>query len=221
MIDQIRDSEDAKLCKRILAVVSAVYRPITLDELAAFVDMPNGVAGEYEALSEIIWDCGSFLTLRERTISFVHQSAKDFLINNVSQEIFPLGIENVHYAIFSRSLHVMSRTLRRDIYSLGAPGFSIDQVKQPNPDPLEASRYLCIYWIDHLCDWNPNSREDYRLELQNKGTVNEFVRNKYLYWLEALSLCRSISHGVVLIAKLEVLIQVIFRLAMLSIYSTC
>ena len=47
MIDQIRDSKDAELYKRILAVVSAVYRPITLDELLAFVDMPNGVAGEY------------------------------------------------------------------------------------------------------------------------------------------------------------------------------
>jgi hypothetical protein len=72
MIDQLRDSEDARLCKRILAVVSAVYWPVTLDELASFVDMPDGVSGEYEALSEIIGICGSLLTLRERTISFVH-----------------------------------------------------------------------------------------------------------------------------------------------------
>ena len=72
MIDQIRDSEDAELCKRILAVVSAVYRPFTLDELMSFVDMPDGVSGGYEALSEIIGLCGSFLTLRECTISFVH-----------------------------------------------------------------------------------------------------------------------------------------------------
>ncbi|PQE20078.1 hypothetical protein CJF30_00001354 [Rutstroemia sp. NJR-2017a BBW] len=94
MLDQIIDSEDAELCKSILAVVSAVYRPITLDELVAFVDIPNGVTGDYEALSEIIGLCGSFLTLRERTVSFVHQSAKDFLIEKASKDIFLSIIEN-------------------------------------------------------------------------------------------------------------------------------
>jgi hypothetical protein len=63
IIDQIRESEEAELCKSILAVVSAVYRPITLDKLPAFIDLPNGVTSEYEALSEIIGLCGSFLTL--------------------------------------------------------------------------------------------------------------------------------------------------------------
>jgi archaellum biogenesis ATPase FlaH len=145
MIEQIKKSEDAELCKRILAVVSTVYRPITLDELAAFVDMPNGVAGEYKALSEIIGLCGSFLTLRERTIFFVHQSAKDFLIEKASKDIFLSGIEDVHNSIFSRSLQTLSRTLKRDVYSLRAPGFSIDEVKQPNPDPLATARYSCLY----------------------------------------------------------------------------
>ena len=72
MINQISDSEDANLYKRILAIISAVYRPLTLDELESFVDMPNGVSGDYEAFSEIIGLCGSFLTLRERTVSFIH-----------------------------------------------------------------------------------------------------------------------------------------------------
>ena len=68
-MDQICNSEDAELCKGILAVVSVVYRPITLEELASFVDMPNGVSND-ESLTEIIGLCGSFLTLRERTILF-------------------------------------------------------------------------------------------------------------------------------------------------------
>ena len=154
MMDQIWNSEDAKLCKHILAVVSAVYRPVTLDELASFVDMPDGVSGDYEALSEIIGLCGSFLTLRERTISFVHQSVKDFILKEASYEIFPSGREETHYVIFSRSLQVMSRTLRRDIYSLRALGYPIERVELPEPDPLAASRYSCIHWVDHFCDWN-------------------------------------------------------------------
>ena len=72
MLDQIYNLDDAKLYKSILAVVLVVYRPITLEELASFVDMPDGVSGDYEALAEIIGLCGSFLTLREHTILFVH-----------------------------------------------------------------------------------------------------------------------------------------------------
>jgi hypothetical protein len=120
MIDQICNSKNAILCKCILAVVSVVYRPISLDELESFVDMPPRSSGNYKVLAEIIGLCGSFLTLRERTISFVHQSAKDFLIEKASQEIFLSGLEDEHHAIFSRSLQVMSRTLRRDVYSLRA-----------------------------------------------------------------------------------------------------
>ncbi|KAF2429981.1 hypothetical protein EJ08DRAFT_670710 [Tothia fuscella] len=203
MMTQIEDSEDVELCKRILAVVSAVYRPLTLCELESFVDMPDGVSGTFEALSEIIGLCGSFLTLRERTISFVHQSAKDFLVEQTYNEIFPSGIEYIHYTIFSRSLEVMSKTLRRDIFGLGAPGFPINQVKQQSPDPLSQARYSCVYWVDHLLYCNP-SRNTIG-DLQDGGSVDRFLRQSYLYWLEALSLCRSISEGVVSIAKLEAL----------------
>ena len=80
MIDQIRDSEDTTLYKDILAIVSVVYRPITLDELTALVDSLDGVPSDLQSLTEIVGLCGSFLTLRDRTISFVHQSAKDFLL---------------------------------------------------------------------------------------------------------------------------------------------
>lgn len=214
MMRQICNSDDAELCKGILAVVSVVYRPITLEELASFVDIPDGVSSDYEALAEIIGLCGSFLTLQEHTISFVHQSAKDFLMEKASTEIFPSGIEDAHYNNFSRSLQVMSGTLRRDIYSLSAPAISIDQVKQPDPDPLTIARYPCVYWINHLldCDTTRNATND----LQDSGSVEKFLHRSFLYWLEALSLCRSISKGLVSIAKLEDLLQVILGPAFMN-----
>ena len=147
MIDQIRESEDFDLCKHILAVASAIYRPVTLDELASFVEMPDGVSNDYEALPEIVGLCGSFLTLRERTVSFVHQSAKDFLLKEACYDIFPSGIEDIHRVIFSRSLHVMSKELRRDMYSLGALGYPIERVNQPETDPLVGITVL-VYLLD-------------------------------------------------------------------------
>ncbi|KAM5496549.1 hypothetical protein McanMca71_004775 [Microsporum canis] len=126
MMDQISNSEDAILCIRILAIVSVVYRPITLDELMTFIDLPDGFSNN-EYLAEIIRLCGSFLTVKGPTILFIHQSAKDFLVGNPSKEkIFPSGIKNEHYTIFSQSLQAMSRILRRDIYNLKVPRFSIN-----------------------------------------------------------------------------------------------
>jgi hypothetical protein len=207
MMDQIFNSEYAELCRAILAVVSVMYRPITLEELVSFVDMLNGVSDD-ESLTEIIWLCGSFLTLRERTISFVHQSAKDFLLKEASNDIFPSGIEDMHHIIFSRSLQVMSRTLRRDVYSLRSPGICIDQVKQPDPDPLAAAGYSCLYWIDHLLD--SDTRANTNSDLKNGISVGKFLYQSYLYWLEALSLMRSLSSGVVMIRKLENWLKVHF-----------
>ncbi|PQE30882.1 hypothetical protein CJF32_00011342 [Rutstroemia sp. NJR-2017a WRK4] len=164
--------------------------------------MPDEVAGDYEALMEVIGLCGSFLTLRGRTISFIHQSAKDFLHGQALGKVFPPGKEKVNYIIFSRSLEIMSRTLRRDIYSLRVPGISIDQVKQPDSDPLAAARYSCLYWVDHLLDSNTrgNSNDD----LKDNGSVYRFLTQSYLFWLEALSLMKSLPHGIVIVRKLEI-----------------
>lgn len=206
MISQIYNSDDADLCKQILAIMSTVYRPINLTELTSFVETLEDMSDDHESLEAIIGLCGSFLALRESTIYFIHQSAKDFLLKEASNDIFPSGIDVIHHAIFSRSLQVMSRTLRRDIYSLGAPGISIDQVKRPYPDPLAVLRYSCLYWVDHLLDYN--TRGNSNNDLKDGGSVYNFLCQRYLYWFEALSLMRSLSIGVVMIRKLENWLQV-------------
>ncbi|KAF1967999.1 WD40 repeat-like protein, partial [Bimuria novae-zelandiae CBS 107.79] len=207
MMEQIRNSDDADLCKQILASIAIVYQPITLKEPTSLVEILEDRADDLESLGEIVTLCGSFLTTRYGTIYFVHQSAKDYLFTKALDEIFPSRREEAHYVIFSRSLLAMSRTLRRDMYSLRALGYPAEQVKPPDPDPLAASRYSCIYWIDHLWDWRLHSSADHSVDLQYIGAVNSFIRMKYLYWVEALSLCKSMSKGVLSMAKLEALFQ--------------
>ena len=218
-ICNLDDIDDTDMCKRVLAFITIVYRPITLEELTSLIEMHEDIADNLDSIQEIIGLCGSFLTIRQGTIYFVHQSAKDFLVTKSVNDIFPSGKEEVHYKIFSKSLQIMFKTLRRDMYSLGALGYPAEQVRQPDPDPLAASRYSCIYWIDHLCDWNSNSSADHSVDLQDGGVVHEFMRKKYLYWLEALSLCKSMSKVIVSIAKLETLLQVILRSAILYMYN--
>jgi hypothetical protein len=215
MMQYISASDDAELCKQVLALSALVYRPIMLEELSALLRpiKPRACKPiEHEAckteLREIIGHCGSFLTLQEDAVYFVHQSIKDFLFAKAYNEVFPHGAKATHHVIYSRSLTILSNTLRRDLYSLQALEVAIEDVQPPKPDPLAASRYSCVYWIDHLCDSKPKSWAEGVGDLKAAGAVDEFIREKYIYWLEALSLCRSMGKGVVSIAKLCSLVQV-------------
>jgi hypothetical protein len=206
MVEQVRGSQEIEIYERILRVVIAVYRPITLEELPALVDIPDGVSNDNEFLTEVIGGCGSFLILRERDIFFVHQSAKDFLLETPLNETLVRGIEAKHHMIFSRSLQVISKTLHCNIYDIRSPGFPVEQVARPNPDPLCALGYSCIYWVDHLQD--SYSGENLSSEIFDWAAVDTFLQQSYLHWLEALSLLRSISRGIAAILKLEKIIQV-------------
>jgi hypothetical protein len=205
MLDQMSKSDDAETCRCVLATAAVLYRPVTISELVALVKQLEGVSDD---IREIISLCGSFLTLRETTVFFVHQSAKDFLFAEAYNEVFPDGTEDFHRAIFSKSLAVLSSTLRRDMYSLEEPGYPMENAEIADPDPLAASRYSCIYWIDHLCDSKPASWVDSGSRLQVADVIDDFIKKKYLYWLEGLSLCKSIAKGVVTMAKLRHLVEV-------------
>src|SRR5262249_16227404 len=113
-------------------------------------------------------------------------------------------MQSVHHSIFSRSLQIMSAKLKRDMYSLGQPGFPIDQVKQLEPDLLSPARYSCVYWVDHLVSCDPAKFAD---DLRDGGSIDTFLSQKFLYWLEALSLCKSMSEGVHAMKKLEAITQ--------------
>jgi hypothetical protein len=208
MMIQIHGSEHAELCNSILALASTIYKPITLDELPSFINLPPRSIGNHRALAEIIGRCGSLLILQDHNISLVHQSAKDFLVTTAKRDIFPTGIEDVHYSIFSQSLRAMSTALQRDIYSLRTPGVSIDQVRKPNPDPLAALPYTCVYWIDHLHDGGAGKKTE--TDLEDKGSVDKFLRQHYLHWLEALSLLRYMPTAMLSMKKLEGLFEVGF-----------
>ncbi|KAJ5165461.1 uncharacterized protein N7500_007291 [Penicillium coprophilum] len=201
MIDQVCILEDAELCKRILAIMSIVYRPITIYELPFLIEIPNDLLDDHKAISEIITICGSFLTLRENTIIFVHQSAKEFLLREAREMIFAENIEAEHHLIYLHSLKAMSKILRRDIFGTEAPGLPIIKDAQPCPNPLTAVEYACVYWVDHLqegwCDKNDGS------ELNQGSVIDIFLQQKYLHWIEALGHLGNLFQGIAAILKLD------------------
>ncbi|KAF1959545.1 hypothetical protein CC80DRAFT_514059 [Byssothecium circinans] len=197
----------SELCREVLSIIITAYRPLHLQELHVLSSSHAPAQDVNQATARIVKMCGSFLTIRDDNVYIVHQSAKDFLSQEASSDLFPYGIEDVHHSISLKSIQIMSKTIQRDMYSLRELGYPAELVEPPDPDPLAAPRYACIYWIDHLSDSSLASAAASSGNLRDGGAVYEFLREKYLYWLEALSLCKSLSKGIVSIAKLKALVD--------------
>lgn len=201
MLDQIFGSIDVDICKEVLAVVSVVHRPIALKELRVLIKFLEDDT-DADALPQVIKSCGSFLVIQEETVYFVHQSAKDFLLSKASDKILPFGAANQHHSIFLSSLEALSGGLRRDICKLVVPGFSLDAVSASMLEPLHPIQYSCVYWVDHLYHSDQTKIND---ALLDHGYVYRFIQEKFLYWLESLSLLNSMSDGVKAVYKLQAL----------------
>lgn len=207
MLDQIINPNyhDSELCKSILAIITTVYRPITLEELSSYIDLNGDTT--ISDLPEIVRRCGSFIVLRGSMIFLVHQSAKEFLVRQAVQDIFPHGPAKTHYRIFSRSLQSMTR-LRRDIYGLVHPGYDLEKVQEPCPDPLATVRYSCVHWMDHLEACSQLICANFPEDLRDGGSIDLFLRKEYLHWIEAISLLKNVSKGIGSMLKLQALIEV-------------
>ncbi|PVH71957.1 hypothetical protein DL98DRAFT_399416, partial [Cadophora sp. DSE1049] len=207
MLAQIDEEIDAEVCKQILATMTVLYRPVSLHELTCLRKELSEFEEDLEPLEEIISLCGSFLELRDGMVSFIHKSAKDFL--QKADCVVPAnGRPQLHRGIFLQSLEALSNTLRHDMYGLAAPGAHIESILTPTPDPLRSIRYACVYLVDHLEDSKePDECFEDEFCLRDGGSLYEFFRTKYLYWLESLSLHRSIAQGCAAITKLGVLLS--------------
>jgi hypothetical protein len=210
-IEQLKD-DDLEFCRYVLSTMTLAYRPLHLLELGAMSGLPEEISRNIEDLVDIINMCGSFLTLQEDSVYFIHQSAKDYLDSDTSKAVFPSGRGSLQYDMFSRSLHVMSRKLQRDMYRLREPGFSIDSAIPPSQDPLSSLRYSCIYWAKHL-DEAYKCNVTCQSSLSDGGNIHIFLQTYFLYWLEALSLIKNMSSSIQTINTLLTLLKVRYNVS--------
>jgi hypothetical protein len=183
-------------CKDVLEAIFLAYRPLSLSELAVLVPW-----SEETDPQTIVGECESFLSIREETVSLIHKSAKDYLEANYTSRLQHGGTIQGHANIARRSIDVMSK-LRKNIYALAQPGSILNDITVPIPDPLEGLRYCCIYWIQHL--------QKSEAKLYDNDQVHKFLQDHLLHWLEALSLIKHLSDGILMINRLENWLQVRF-----------
>ncbi|KAJ4089113.1 hypothetical protein NW761_007422 [Fusarium oxysporum] len=198
MICDIKE-QDMGWCRAILAVIAVASRPLSLQELAAADKSLIEWVEDKKTLSSLVTSCGSFLTIRENKVYTVHQSVNDFLRD--TPKILPSGIGQQHYSILDCSLNVMHDRLHRNLYKLEDSCALIDEMDVSEGSSLTIVGYACVYWVDHFCAWLLTDNQH-----QNNfcyTMITQFLENKYLYWLEAMSLLRCTSEAIKAMQRLE------------------
>ncbi|KAL7809418.1 WD40 repeat-like protein [Trichoderma aethiopicum] len=203
MFQQIKGfkSIQSELCQTVLGISVLAYQPLRLQELATLAGFKGRLASP-SALQRLVQDCGSFLTVKDEIVYFIHQSSKDYLTTNARAQsaLFPNGEDLVHHKMVTHSLETMELQLCRNIYKLESPAIRIDDIPKKEPDLLLALRYPCFHWLHHLCDSMVS------FDLSN-GKVLKFLQKHVLHWLEAMSLMRNASSAMSDVIQLEDLLE--------------
>lgn len=198
MMNQIHrlKKRNKSLCKNLLSAIFTAYYPLSLAEVGVLAGLPDQISKDLESIAKLVTMCGSFLTLNQDKVYFIHQSAKNFL----TTEILSMDVVQRHANIFKRSIAAISK-LPKNIYSLTDYGPRPKDAQPPNPNPLASMRYSCFYWANHLCDTcSANTKDEAQAIISE--TLEPFLNNYLLRWIESLSLLGGLLEGLRSIRKL-------------------
>lgn len=198
MMDQIRkhNKRTAEFCLKTLSAVVLAFRPLSFQEVITVAGLPEKGFQKHQALIKLIDYCGSFLTYREDTVFFIHQSAKDYLTDPKQPYSFSeseLGHQNLALRLL-RAQHI----LKKDICEIKDYGPVRDGIKL---DTLESIKYASIFWIDHFCASQKTDEDD--LLFVDDGEIHQFFLKHFLHWLEILSILDRVFDAVLLVRKLR------------------
>ena len=190
-----------ELLRETLGTIIVLLSPLSVVSLARLLGIPQKdveltLAGLHSIL-DIPQD-------QARPVHLHHPSLRDFLLDKdrCGDPHFHIDGKKTHSSLAESCLRLMSVHLKKDICDLRAPGayareVQIDRIEQCIPADLQ---YACRYWVQHL--------RGSEVQLEDNGKVHNFLRDHLLHWLEALSLIRETSEGVLAILSLESMVRV-------------
>lgn len=102
--------------KLLISLLLAAERPLTVQELRCLFEIDITNCTSSPRLTKIEDDiraaCGSLVTIRDGLVCFSHVSVKDYLMELLSDDQFPLSIEEAHTEITIRSLAYLKIVLK-------------------------------------------------------------------------------------------------------------
>jgi hypothetical protein len=90
-------------CKQILTFLSISFRPPSLHELGHLAGIPLEFCHGVGQIEDLVHLCGSFLTIRNNIVSFVHLSASEFFTKPEGDAFLGIKLKDAHHSVFKRS----------------------------------------------------------------------------------------------------------------------
>jgi ankyrin repeat protein len=131
-----------KISSKILQWVTMALRPLKLLEIAIAIGLEpssSSISLEHAIMDEITL-CGSFLKVQDSEVTLIHQSVRDYLLdethhNNPVLEAFKMKTNKAHFK--------MAQTCFQCIQQ------SIPQLKCPDMRESPLLRYAALHWLEH------------------------------------------------------------------------
>ena len=178
----------------IMALVLTTFEPVSLESLN---EMSRSIEDGVLSLKpvSILGGMGSVLrgVAEEEPIRPLHTSFRDFLLDPSRSGRYHVDTSRTHRDLALASLHIMEKRLVFNICDLKSSHFLnkdivdlADRVQSSIPAHLS---YSCRFWASHLQAIHTGVASDHQLL---KG-VEVLLKEKFLFWLEVMSLLGSIS----------------------------
>ena len=191
--------ESYRMLRYILGCIVILFSPLSIDSLSRLLHVTK------QDMDQTLYDLHAILDIpvdQIRPLRLHHPSFRDFLLDKTrcDDSHFCIDEKQTHRALAERCIQLMRTSLKRDICGLDAPGVLVTEVECSRVEqslPPEV-QYACLYWVQHL--------QRSGTQFYDNDQFHQFLRKHLLHWLEALSLMRRMSMGVVIIRKLEELV---------------
>lgn len=180
-----------EFCMEVLSTMAIVHESLHIDELKALVCLAPRVN-----LRTILQKCSSFLQLQADVVSFLHQSAKDYVRNHVLE---PSTISKAHSKLTQRCLDFLGNTPTKKsctTQDLGRDGATPD-------NPLAKGNYASLHWMTHLSEIL-NVTED----VETCRKVYLFLEEHFLAWVEDLVSGGQLSIVAAKLQKVDFLLHI-------------
>lgn len=157
-------SKEDNIVRKALAIILVAQRPLTVAEMNVALNLEPGVQSldeiDLESDEDFVgrlraW-CGLFISVYKGRIDFLHQTAREFLLGNVSTSTITTGdlrwcryftLQKAHAELATLCVHFLS-LLKTDARNL--------MNKQPYTDPSERARVFTRFavedWCFHFCE---------------------------------------------------------------------
>lgn len=199
--------EERVLYEKIICTAVLAFRPLHLRELQTLIDFPEAEEADVESFQTSVEACESFIIIRDGIAYFVHQTANEYFTHGKGYNIFSSSGSYSHKLLARRCIIVMNDLLTRNMCGITNLGVNASDLNREEvADKLMLLQYPCLYIFRHLSI--KDDLDDRYIELDDGEYIDSFLRTKFLYWLEALSLLRIASKGIMYLIELIPLISV-------------